>query len=246
MSYIERSYATPETESRHREEYPDHWERYEFAGLYAGGQRILDVACSCGYGSAFLTRKSSIQTTGLDRDKDAIAWAERHYGKDGRFIHTDGVPWQLESNSFSMVVSLETLEHVQSPSEFLKEIARVLEPNGILILSTPCNETTSRFSPDNPFHLREYSWEELAELLSSWFVIESRWSQVSNLSEGWQKLRDSKLGPLVKGLKACLPRKLVTMARQTVASTNSAKSGKIAPGRHAAANVQLVIARKMS
>ena len=40
-------------------------------------------------------------------------------------------------NSFDCVICLETLEHVENPFTALKEIHRVLKPNGKLISSTP-------------------------------------------------------------------------------------------------------------
>ncbi|MFH0818404.1 MAG: methyltransferase domain-containing protein [Patescibacteria group bacterium] len=43
----------------------------------------------------------------------------------------------LESNSIDIVISEFVLEHLQNPTVALKEIFRVLKPNGVLIFITP-------------------------------------------------------------------------------------------------------------
>ncbi len=43
----------------------------------------------------------------------------------------------LEEPPFDLVVSLEVIEHVTDPALFLGHIARLLKPDGLLILSTP-------------------------------------------------------------------------------------------------------------
>jgi 2-polyprenyl-6-hydroxyphenyl methylase/3-demethylubiquinone-9 3-methyltransferase len=43
----------------------------------------------------------------------------------------------LEEPPFDLIVSLEVIEHVTDPALFLGHIARLLKPDGLLILSTP-------------------------------------------------------------------------------------------------------------
>lgn len=43
----------------------------------------------------------------------------------------------FKNQEFNLVISLETLEHVSSPIDFLSELNRVSKPNGTLILSCP-------------------------------------------------------------------------------------------------------------
>src|SRR2546430_1978790 len=43
----------------------------------------------------------------------------------------------LADESFDVVVSCETLEHVPNPQRAIKELARVLRPDGRMFLTTP-------------------------------------------------------------------------------------------------------------
>ena len=53
-----------------------------------------------------------------------------------------GLPFK--KSSFNIVIGLEVLEHLYNPYEMMKEIRRVLKPNGYAILSMP--NTASLFS----------------------------------------------------------------------------------------------------
>lgn len=46
--------------------------------------------------------------------------------------------------AFDLVVSLEVLEHLPAPAAHLREIARILRPGGLLLLSTPSFDGLSR------------------------------------------------------------------------------------------------------
>lgn len=43
----------------------------------------------------------------------------------------------LKTNQFDLVISSQVIEHLQDPDGFVKEIHRILKPNGWLILTTP-------------------------------------------------------------------------------------------------------------
>lgn len=79
--------------------------------------------------------------------------------------------------SFEMYVCLETLEHVPDGRACIAQAYRVLEPGGMLILSTPNAVVTGTTRneiahPANPYHVREYRYSELLELLGPGFQVE--------------------------------------------------------------------------
>jgi len=46
-----------------------------------------------------------------------------------------GLP--LEDNTFDLSISIETIEHLENPFYFMRELARVTKPNGIVVVTTP-------------------------------------------------------------------------------------------------------------
>jgi SAM-dependent methyltransferase len=67
-----------------------------------------------------------------------------------------------------VVATLQVIEHVWNPPEFLGECRRVLRPGGALFVTTPNRLTFTPGSdvPVNPFHTKEFTAAELAELVT--------------------------------------------------------------------------------
>ncbi len=147
----------------------EHRSRYRFAAQFAAGQRILDVASGAGFGLQML-RHAEGCPIGLDYDADALLEVRRLEPK-ALLVHADATCLPLPAASIDLVISFETLEHVPDAGAMIKEIRRVLRPGGRLVLSTP-NRT---FGPperhtNNPFHIKEFSPDELRALLNEVFA----------------------------------------------------------------------------
>lgn len=145
-----------------------HLKRYLFAQPYCAGNVVLDAACGSGYGSAELGRVAR-HVVGVDVDEPAVDYARTRYGGDNvEFEVMDVAALQFEGDSFDVVVSFETIEHVEDREAFLREVTRVLRPSGTFLVSTPSVErTTDR--PQNPFHQVEYARDDFVRLLSLHF-----------------------------------------------------------------------------
>jgi len=156
----------------------EHWHRYAFARRFAEGRRVLDAACGEGYGTALLGQVAA-SVVGVDIDIATIDQARAMYG-DGsriRFLAASCSGLPLPSGSFDLVVSFETIEHLQAADQrnMLSEFARVLVPDGVLIVSSP----NKRLYSDargyvNPFHLQELYRDDLSRLLAARFPAQ-RW-----------------------------------------------------------------------
>jgi 2-polyprenyl-3-methyl-5-hydroxy-6-metoxy-1,4-benzoquinol methylase len=146
-----------------------HVKRYEFALPYCDGRDVLDAGCGVGYGTVLLAERAS-SVVGIDRSAEAIEYARRRYKRPNLEFRTgDLLALDLDDASFDAVTSFEVLEHLRDQERFLAELARVLRPGGVLVLSTPrVPETTDR--PDNPFHERELSRADFVELLERHFA----------------------------------------------------------------------------
>ena len=156
----------------------EHWHRYVFARRFAGGHRVLDVACGEGYGSALLAIVAQ-SVTGIDIEEGAVAHARSTYAARAnlRFETGSAAALPLADRSVDLVVSFETLEHLprDAQPQMLAEIARVLAPDGVLVLSAPNPvEYSEARGYRNPFHQHEPTRAELRELLAPAFPAQ-RW-----------------------------------------------------------------------
>lgn len=147
-----------------------HVHRYLSTVDLCKGKRVLDIACGEGYGSAMLVRNGAASVTGVDIDKDVIARAGRIYAHEGLdFLQADiRAPLPFIDNSFDVIVSFETIEHIGEHQFFIDELMRVLTPEGVLVISTP---DAAKSDPDlpNPFHEKELSETEFLGLINASF-----------------------------------------------------------------------------
>jgi 2-polyprenyl-3-methyl-5-hydroxy-6-metoxy-1,4-benzoquinol methylase/glycosyltransferase involved in cell wall biosynthesis len=148
----------------------EHMPRYELAKRMAVGKTVFDFGCGTGYGSAMLAAVADT-VTGLDIDASAIAWAtESHHSQRLRYICSADLGAALPSGSFDLVTCFEMIEHVDFATQcaVIASLARLLKPDGTLIISTPNPEVTKLYGA-NPYHLREMTLEEFDALLRPHF-----------------------------------------------------------------------------
>jgi len=74
---------------------------------------------------------------------------------------------RLPDACFDLAVAVEVLEHVEEDGLFLHEVARVLRPGGVFLMTTPNGDTTP--TPHNADHKRHYTRAQLHELLGAVF-----------------------------------------------------------------------------
>jgi SAM-dependent methyltransferase len=147
----------------------EHLARYRLAAQLAHDRCVLDAACGDGYGAAILAACGAKSVTGVDIDSTAVAHARARYAVD--FVVADVGALPFEEEAFDLVVSFETIEHVNDPSKALAELRRVLAKGGTLVISTP---NTHEYLVDNEFHVQEFAHDEFVALLKdnfSWVEV---------------------------------------------------------------------------
>lgn len=158
----------------------EHYHRYLWAAPLAAGRRVLDLGSGEGYGSAILAGSGAASVTGIDVDERAVEHARVSYSAPNLTFEA-GSALELDGHgpgSFDMVVAFEVIEHVDDPAALLDRVAELLDPSGLLVLSTPDRLVYSEARDhDNPFHRHELTEPELRELLGERFPNVVLWGQ---------------------------------------------------------------------
>ncbi len=148
--------------------------RYIFACAFVQNKVVLDCACGMGYGSNYLKGKASM-VIGGDISREAVKYAKNLYKQEGLFfLQLDATKLPFCDNFFDVIISLETIEHLENYKSFLCECIRVLKRGGTFICSTP-NRYRLIFpfkKPLGPFHVHEFTVNEVRELMGKFFQIE--------------------------------------------------------------------------
>ncbi len=139
-------------------------EAYYLSGSFLKGD-LLEVGCGEGRGiSVVLPHCDSY--TGIDKIEEVIS-ALRGKFPEQTFIAGNIPPMDMfEDASFDCIVSFQVIEHIRDDRTYLQELHRVLKPGGVALLTTPNRKMSlSR----NPWHIREYTAEELTSLAGEYF-----------------------------------------------------------------------------
>jgi 2-polyprenyl-6-hydroxyphenyl methylase / 3-demethylubiquinone-9 3-methyltransferase len=108
------------------------------------GKSALDVGCGAGLLCEPLARLSA-RMTGVDAAAENIAAAKAHAAQSGLSItYHAGELAAAQLGQFDLVTSMEVIEHVTDPADFIAGLAERLKPDGLMILSTPNRTAASR------------------------------------------------------------------------------------------------------
>lgn len=133
-----------------------------------------------GWGTSLINGTRSL--VGVDVSAEAIAEAKSRYGIGRNFQLGSMERLEFSNDCFDVVSCLEGIEHVPQAigESFMAEAARILRPNGLLLLSSP--HPVEGAHSGNPHHVYEYPPEEMRALISRHFHLESeRQRLVDNL-----------------------------------------------------------------
>jgi SAM-dependent methyltransferase len=145
----------------------EHRARYHFGAQVVAGKAVLDASCGVGYGIEILSRAGAAAVTGVDLDPEAISEARSRFGKyAAALVEADLRELPLEDDSFDVVVSFETIEHMEEPERGLAELRRVLRPDGVLVISSP---NPDAYVGGNEHHIHEFRPEELEKAVGRLF-----------------------------------------------------------------------------
>lgn len=131
---------------------------------------LLDIGCGTG---AFLNemKKHSFRVQGIEPDEETADYARKRYELD---VRGEEDLQLLSDASFDIITMWHVLEHVSFPVERMKELFRLLKPDGYIFIAVPNPSSldAKRYGPnwaayDVPRHLQHYTPDILDKLAQS-------------------------------------------------------------------------------
>lgn len=132
-----------------------------------------------------LLRKGYL-VVGIDIAHSFISAAKRMLKQsnlEGRFVVSEATNLPFSSSIFDVCLCSEVMEHLKKPEALLREIDRVLKPDGKLILTTPNRFSLCKAimvlrrilkqekSVPHPSHVKEYTYNEILRLCRKSFNL---------------------------------------------------------------------------
>lgn len=162
-------------------------ERYIFASEFldksSKSRSILEAPCGFGYGAAYLSKYCK-EVDALDIAEENIIFSKRAFRQANiKWATGDVTALPYMDNKFDAYVSFEVFEHlpVDTAKLHIEEAYRVLRNGGRFIISTPNREM--RKNVKNPFHVKEYDFNEFSEVLNEIFDNVELYSMVGHKIE---------------------------------------------------------------
>lgn len=178
---------------------------------------ILDVGCGIGGSSLYLAEKFNAAVTGITLSPVQASRATERAQTAGletraNFQVADALNLPFADDSFDLVWSLESGEHMPNKIRFLQECYRVLKPGGTLIMATWCHRplggTAGQLTDEERNQLAEIyrvyalpyvislpEYEAIAHNVSFTNIRTADWSTA--VAPFWDVVIDSTFNPLV-------------------------------------------------
>lgn len=157
---------------------------------------ILDCACGRGFYLNYYRYVSHVKLVGLELDADVIRKAQRNVGHLPNITLTQANMYRLPfpDNYFDGVILSEILEHIEDDVRGLRDVWRVLKPDGVIAITVPNANYPFWWDPINKSlemlfktkirrgplagiwanHVRLYTWNELRTAVTkAGFAIEA-------------------------------------------------------------------------
>lgn len=156
--------------------------------------RILEIGAGDGCLTALLA-EAGAEVTGIEVDSAAVKLASTALRSMDNCAIAQADCYQLpfQSEEFDVAVLADVIEHLEEPEAALAEAARVLKPEGVLIVTTP------KWRPDrvwDVYHVHEYTTSEIDHCLGKFFESVDIsffwplfWSNIYSTKVGWRALR---------------------------------------------------------
>jgi SAM-dependent methyltransferase len=144
-------------------------------GRLRRGNRVLDLGCATGGFTDAIVEATGASLVGCDMSRAMLDFARSHRrGSPARWVRADVARLPFSNRSFDRAIASLVLHQVPDRERALREIARLLEPEGVLLVRTVTPEAAARWIPERFFpsvaqaqEQRMPPIDELVELMAS-------------------------------------------------------------------------------
>ncbi len=128
------------------------------------GMRILDYGCGSGFIVGQLQARG-YDVCGTDISKEAIEYGTSEGIKN--LYSTNGIEVDFPDESFDLILAMDVVEHIDQDDLVVRELERLLRPNGRLIITVPAYQWMWGVQDEVSHHFRRYSMKSITRLVSN-------------------------------------------------------------------------------
>lgn len=171
------------------------------------GDRFLDVGCGEGRHTLGAYLHANVEAVGVDlSEKDLATAAERseefidktNDNKSVVFQAANALELPFEDDSFDKVICSEVLEHIPDFQGVLKELSRVVKPDGVIAISVPrfwpediCWRLSDEYHKTPGGHIRIFNAVHLRREVETlgWQRYSRHWAHALHVPYWWLKCK---------------------------------------------------------
>jgi SAM-dependent methyltransferase len=162
-------------------------------------QNILDFGCGCGRTiRCFEKYAVASSLSGTDIDSAAIDYCRRRFNNIEFSVNQPLPPLDYSSNKFDLVYSISVFTHINEEYQFLwlAELARIVIPGGIVLLSVHGSSSWNTLLPEYVATIRTKGFLYISENI--WKRIFPAWYQTAFHSEEYVRAEFSRFFNIIE------------------------------------------------
>lgn len=125
--------------------------------------RIFDAGCGPGHFMELLKQYGTI--IGTDYSLERVQFCRTEHLAETAQADLRAVPFRSES--FDLITTIDTIEHIKEDQQALKELHRVLKPGGLLAVTVPAFMLLWGSHDENQGHFKRYRVEEMTTMMEA-------------------------------------------------------------------------------
>ncbi|PIN92211.1 hypothetical protein COU55_02485 [Candidatus Pacearchaeota archaeon CG10_big_fil_rev_8_21_14_0_10_31_59] len=144
-------------------------------------KRVVDVGCSCGVGSNYLSQYASY-VLGIDVNKEAIKFSNEAFSRPSlefAVLNIESPDTIIPSTSFDVIVMIEVLEHLGDYETGLHTFRKFFSrksSTGFITVPNINNEQVKIKDAMNELHLHHWTAKEFYDIISKYFQAVTMYS----------------------------------------------------------------------